>query len=71
MSNKSDAGNIIFAAYTDNYVGFQVLMAFLKAVKDSFCFISRGTRSQILGSKYEMDSIPSNTDSTRGLLNSD
>ena len=25
--------------------GFQVLIAFLKAVKDSFCFISRGTRS--------------------------
>ena len=48
--------------------GFQVLMAFLKAVKDSFCFISRGTRSQILAAKYEIVSIPVNTDFTRGLL---
>ena len=43
-------------------------MAFLKAVKDSFCFISRDTRSQILGLKYDMASVPSNTDFTRGLL---
>ena len=51
--------------------GFQVLMAVLKAVKDSFCFISRSTRSQILGPKYEMVSVPLNTDFTKLLLNSD
>ena len=37
-------------------------MAFLKAVKDSFCFIYRGARFQILGPKYEMVSVPLNTD---------
>ena len=53
------------------FCGFQVLMVFLKAVKDSFSFISRGTGSQNLGPKYEMFSVPLNTDFTRGLLNSD
>ena len=51
--------------------GFQVLMAFLKAVKESLYFISRSTRSQILEPKYEMVSIPLNTNFTMGLLNSD
>ena len=51
--------------------GFQVLMAFLKAVKESLYFISRGTRSQILEPKYEMVSIPLNANFTMGLLNSD
>ena len=37
--------------------GFQVLMAFLKAAKDSSCFISRGTGSQIPGPKFEMVSV--------------
>ena len=50
--------------------GFQVLMAFLKAFKDSFCFISSGTRSKILRPKYEMIAVPLNTNFTRGLLNS-
>ena len=44
------------------------LNGLLKAVKDSFCFISRGTRSQILAAKYEIVSIPINTDFTWGLL---
>ena len=51
--------------------GFHILMAFLKAVKDFFFFISRDSRSQILGPKYEVVPVPLNTDFTRGLLNSD
>ena len=50
---------------------FQVLMVFLKATKDSFCFISRDTRSQILGPKHEMVSVPLNIDFIMNLLNSD
>ena len=50
---------------------FQVLMVFLKSIKDSFCFISRDTRSQILGPKHEMVSVPLNIDFIMDLLNSD
>ena len=61
--------HIFCTVYTDTYLGSQSFS--LKAVKDSFCFISRGTRSQILRLKYEMVSVPLNTNFTRGLLNSD
>ena len=46
------------------------LNGLFKAAKDT-CFISRCTGSQILGLKYEMTSVPLNTDCTRSLLNSD
>ena len=45
------------------------LNGIFKSSQGFFCFISRGTRSQKLGLKYEMAFVPLNIDFARGLAN--
>ena len=55
--------------YLDNLheqlVGFEVIIAFLKAFTDSFCLISKGTKSQIAQPRKAIVLAILNTDLTR------